>query len=79
MRQLSGKISGIAASATIEISNRAKQMQREGIDVISLSIGEPDFDTPQHIKQACIDALNRNETHYAPSNGIPELISAITD
>jgi aspartate aminotransferase len=78
MRQLSEKISGIAASATIEISNRAKQMQREGIDVISLSIGEPDFDTPQHIKQACIDALNRNETHYAPSNGIPELISAIT-
>lgn len=77
MRQLSEKISGIAASATIEISNRAKQMQREGIDVISLSIGEPDFDTPQHIKQACIDALNRNETHYAPSNGIPELISAI--
>ena len=79
MRQLSEKISGIAASATIEISNRAKLMQREGIDVISLSIGEPDFDTPQHIKQACIDALNRNETHYAPSNGIPELISAIAE
>ena len=52
-------------------------MQRDGIDVISLSIGEPDFDTPRHIKDACIDALNRGETHYAPSNGIPELLHAI--
>ena len=77
MRSLSDKVSGIAASATIEISNRARQMQREGLDVISLSIGEPDFDTPQHIKEACIAALQRGETHYAPSNGIPELISAV--
>ena len=72
MRPLSEKVAAIAPSATIEISNRAKKMQREGIDVISLSIGEPDFDTPKHIKDACIDALNRGETHYAPSNGIPE-------
>ncbi|HNX16877.1 MAG TPA: pyridoxal phosphate-dependent aminotransferase [Methanoregula sp.] len=79
MRPLSEKVAGIAPSATIEISNRAKKMQREGIDVISLSIGEPDFDTPKHITNACIDALNRGETHYAPSNGIPELLSAISD
>ncbi|MGA2160760.1 MAG: pyridoxal phosphate-dependent aminotransferase [Methanoregula sp.] len=79
MRPLSEKVAGIAPSATIEISNRAKKMQREGIDVISLSIGEPDFDTPKHIKDACIDALNRGETHYAPSNGIPELLSAVSD
>ena len=79
MRSLSEKVAGIAPSATIEISNRAKKMQREGIDVISLSIGEPDFDTPKHIKDACIDALNRGETHYAPSNGIPELLSAISE
>lgn len=79
MRQLSEKISDIAPSATLEISDRAKKMQREGIDVISLSIGEPDFDTPQHIKDACIDALRRGETHYAPSNGIPELLSAISE
>ena len=52
-------------------------MQAEGIDVISMSIGEPDFDTPRHITDACIDALNRGQTHYAPSNGIPELTSAI--
>jgi len=78
MRPLSEKVAAIAPSATIEISNKAKKMEREGIDVISLSIGEPDFDTPQHIKDACISALERGETHYAPSNGIPELLSAIS-
>ncbi len=77
MRPLSEKVAAIAPSATIEISNAAKQMVREGLDVISLSIGEPDFDTPGHIKGACIDALRRGETHYAPSAGIPELTSAI--
>jgi aspartate aminotransferase len=79
MRQLSEKIAAVAPSATIAISDKAKKMQREGIDIISLSIGEPDFDTPRHIKDACIDALNRGETHYAPSNGIPELLSAISE
>jgi aspartate aminotransferase len=77
MRELSGKIAGIAPSATMAISNEAKKMQAAGIDVISLSIGEPDFDTPEHIKEACIDALRRGETHYAPSNGLPELNQAI--
>jgi len=79
MRPLSEKIAGVTESATIAISNKAKSMQREGIDVISLSIGEPDFATPQHITDACIDALRRGETHYAPSNGIPELLSAISE
>jgi aspartate aminotransferase len=79
MKRLSEKIAAIAPSATIAISDKAKKMQREGIDVISLSIGEPDFDTPKHIRDACIDALNRGETHYAPSNGIPELLSAISE
>ena len=79
MRSLSEKVGAIVPSATIEISNRAKKMEREGIDVISLSIGEPDFDTPQHIKDACIDAIRRGETHYTPSNGIPELLLAISE
>jgi aspartate aminotransferase len=78
MRRLSEKVGAVAPSATIEISNRAKKMERAGIDVISLSIGEPDFDTPRHIRDACIDAIKRGETHYAPSNGIPELLSAIS-
>ncbi len=79
MKPLSAKIAGVTESATIAISNKAKAMQRHGIDVISLSIGEPDFATPQHITDACIDALKRGETHYAPSNGIPELTGAIAD
>jgi len=79
MKRLSEKIASVAPSATIAISDKAKRMQRDGIDVISLSIGEPDFDTPRHIKDACIDALNRGETHYAPSNGIPELLNAISE
>ncbi|MCX6696060.1 MAG: pyridoxal phosphate-dependent aminotransferase [Methanoregula sp.] len=79
MRQLSEKIAAVAPSATLAISDKAKQIQREGIDVISLSIGEPDFDTPPHIRDACIAALNRGETHYAPSNGIPELLDAISN
>jgi len=79
MRPLSAKVAAIAPSATIEITNKAKKMQREGIDVISLSIGEPDFDTPKHITDACIDALKKGETHYAPSNGIPELLAAISE
>jgi len=78
MKQLSAKVAAIAPSATLEITNKAKKMQREGIDVISLSIGEPDFDTPKHITDACIDALRKGETHYAPSNGIPELLAAIS-
>jgi aspartate aminotransferase len=79
MRPLSEKIAAVTESATIAISNKAKQMQRAGIDVISMSIGEPDFATPQHITDACIDALKRGETHYAPSNGIPELLTAISE
>jgi len=79
MKPLSAKIAGVTESATIAISNKAKAMQRQGIDVISLSIGEPDFATPEHITDACIDALKRGETHYAPSNGIPELLSAISE
>jgi len=78
MKPLSEKIALVAPSATLAISDKAKKMQRDGVDVISLSIGEPDFDTPRHIRDACIDALNRGETHYAPSNGIPELLNAIS-
>ncbi len=77
MKSLSRKVADIAPSATIEISDRAAQMRAAGIDVIGLSIGEPDFPTPAHITRACIDALERGETHYSPSPGIPALREAI--
>jgi aspartate aminotransferase len=79
MRALSERVSGITPSATLEVAEKARQLQQQGADVISLSIGEPDFDTPDHIKEACIRALQRGETHYAPSNGIPELLIAIAE
>jgi len=79
MKSLSRKVADIAPSATIEISDRAAQMRAAGIDVIGLSIGEPDFPTPAHITRACIDALERGETHYAPSPGIPTLREAIAE
>ena len=77
MKALSEKVSGIASSATLDIADRAREMVRQGIDVISLSIGEPDFDTPIHIREACCEAIRRGATHYAPSRGIPELLQAI--
>lgn len=74
---LSAKMAAIAPSATLAIANRAKALQRQGVDVISLSVGEPDFDTPAHITEACIAALRRGETHYAPGTGLPALVDAI--
>jgi aspartate aminotransferase len=79
MKILSEKVAAITSSATMDIADQAKKMAREGIDVISLSIGEPDFDTPSHIRDACCAALGRGETHYAPSSGIPELAHAIAE
>jgi aspartate aminotransferase len=79
MKVLSEKVAAIASSATMDIADQAKKMARQGIDVISLSIGEPDFDTPSHIREACCGALARGETHYAPSSGIPELTRAIAE
>lgn len=77
MRSVSDTITAVAPSATMAMSNRSKEMIASGIDVISLAVGEPDFATPAHITQAAIDALNRGETHYAPSRGIPELTQAV--
>lgn len=79
MRGLSRKISSMPESATIAIADAARRMQADGMDVISLSIGEPDFDTPAHITRACVEALERGETHYAASPGLPQLRRAIAE
>ncbi len=63
-------------SATLAISSRAKTMTKEGIDVISLAAGEPDFDTPEHICKAAKEAILRGETRYTAAAGIPELRAA---
>ena len=64
-------------SATIAVTQKARDLKAAGRDVISLSVGEPDFDTPDNIKQAAIEAIRRGETKYPPVLGIPPLREAI--
>ena len=75
--KLSKNIEKIAPSATVAMTQLARELKNEGKDVISLSAGEPDFDTPNHIKAAAIDAINRGETKYTAVDGIDELKEAI--
>jgi aspartate aminotransferase len=74
---LSDALSRIKPSATIVITQKARDLKAQGRDVISLSVGEPDFDTPQNIKDAAIAAINRGETKYPPVSGIVPLREAI--
>lgn len=67
----------VAPSATMAVAQTARDMKAAGIDVIGLGAGEPDFDTPDHIKQAAIDAINSGKTKYTNVDGIPELKAAI--
>ena len=61
------------------MSKLCRELRSKGIAVVDLSLGEPDFDTPFHIKEAAIKALNEGFTKYTPSSGIPELRQAIAD
>jgi aspartate aminotransferase len=79
MRPLSKKIANIEGSATMRLFTRAKKMKADGIDVVSLTAGEPDFPTPQLIKDAGIKAIQENFTKYTPNQGIPELLKAIAE
>src|SRR6476661_6075110 len=76
---ISQRAASLSPSLTLAIDSKAKQMKAEGQDVIGFGAGEPDFDTPQHIKDAAIKALNEGFTKYTPSSGIPELRQAIAD
>jgi aspartate aminotransferase len=77
--KLSPRIAAVHPSATISITMRAKELKKNGIDVISLAAGQPDFDTPEHITQATIQALHDGKTKYTPSNGTPELRNAVSE
>jgi aspartate aminotransferase len=79
MAFLADALSRIKPSATIAVTQMARELKAQGKDVISLSVGEPDFDTPQNIKDAAIAAIARGETKYTPVAGIPELRKAIAD
>lgn len=78
MHQLSDRITGLAESATLKMAGLARQLRRAGKDVINLSIGEPDFDTPQHIKDAAKQAIDEGYTKYTPVPGFLDLRQAIS-
>jgi len=77
MSIVSSSLARIKASPTRAISARASELEREGKDVIALAAGEPDFDTPEHIRIAAIEAMNQGKTRYAPQGGVPELREAV--
>lgn len=77
--ELSKRIGLISPSMTLAISAKAKKMKKEGIDVVGFGAGEPDFDTPEHIKQAAIKAINEGFTKYTPASGSLELKKAVCE
>ena len=76
---LANRVSELTPSLTLAIDSKAKALRAEGIDIYSFGAGEPDFDTPEHIKVAAIEALNAGFTKYTPSSGMPELRAAISE
>lgn len=77
--QLSDRVNNIKPSPTLAITNKAKELKAAGKDIIGLGAGEPDFDTPEHIKKAAIDAINDGFTKYTAVDGTPELKKAIIE
>jgi aspartate aminotransferase len=76
---LATRVSELTPSLTLAIDSKAKALRAEGVDIYSFGAGEPDFDTPEHIKAAAIEALNAGFTKYTPSSGMPELRAAISE
>jgi len=77
MAQLSDRLQRLAPSATLAMSQKSSEMKAQGIDVINMSVGEPDFNTPDHIKQAAKLAIDENYSKYSPVPGYPDLRQAI--
>ena len=74
---ISDRIAALEESATLQVAALCQQLRAEGVDVIGLSLGEPDFPAPAHVKQAAIDAVNNDISHYGPTPGFPALRQAI--
>lgn len=77
MNQLSNRLNRLSPSATLAMSQKSGEMKAQGIDIINLSVGEPDFNTPDHIKAAAIKAVEENYSRYSPVAGYPALREAI--
>lgn len=74
---ISERLAAISPSQTLAITGKAKALKKEGVDVISFAAGEPDFDTPEHIRAAAHQAIEEGKTRYTPARGMPELIEAV--
>ncbi|WP_337843922.1 aspartate/prephenate aminotransferase [Thermus sp.] len=79
MRGLSQRVQAMKPSATVAVNARALELRRKGVDLVALTAGEPDFDTPEHVKEAARRALLQGKTKYAPPAGIPELREALAE
>ena len=79
MAQLSDRLQRLAPSATLAMSQKSSEMKAQGIDVINMSVGEPDFNTPDHIKEAAKKAVDENFSRYSPVPGYPDLRKAIVN
>ncbi len=77
MNELSARLNRLAPSATLAMSQRSNELKAKGVDVINMSVGEPDFNTPAHIKEAAKKAIDDNYSHYSPVPGYPVLRQAI--
>ena len=75
--KISQRAKAVAPSATLAVTNRANELKAQGIDIVGFGAGEPDFDTPDYIKEAAIKAMKEGKTKYTPASGIPELRKAI--
>ena len=79
MFSLANRMDLISESITLKVSAKAAALKKSGVDVVGFGAGEPDFDTPEFIKQAAKDALDKGQTKYTPTPSIPELRQAIAD
>ena len=77
MNQLSDRLNSLSPSATLAMSQKSSELKAQGVDVINLSVGEPDFNTPDHIKEAAKKAIDENYSRYSPVAGYPALRNAI--
>jgi aspartate/methionine/tyrosine aminotransferase len=77
--RLADRMSRLGTETAFEVLNRARQLEREGKEIVHLEIGEPDFATPSNIVEAAVEALHKGWTHYGPSAGLPELRQTVAD
>lgn len=77
--KISKRVQDVSQSMTLALSAKAKQIKKQGIDVVGFGAGEPDFDTPQHIKDKAIEDIKAGFTKYTPASGIPDLKQAVCD